>query len=279
MKKKLLILFLTLLSFNLLACSGSKDPKPLFVTPETPKTKPSDLISDHKPKSNPTDINGLPTRDTIATSKGDLVITPIYHGSVLLQFGGKAIYVDPWSKGSYENLPKADLILITDIHQDHFDQPAIDGIKTDKTIIIGPKVVAEKATGVTPIANGETKEWEGVGIKAIPMYNLTRGPEPGELFHDKGRGNGYVLTFGDKRVYLSGDTECTPEMQGLKNIDVAFVCMNLPYTMPPLEAATCVKAFRPKVFYPYHYRDSNLEEIKSALSGEKDIELRLRTWY
>ena len=111
------------------------------------------------------------------------------------------------------------------------------------------------------------------------MYNLTRGPGAGKLFHDKGRGDGYVLTFADKRVYLSGDTECTDEMRALKNIDVAFVCMNLPYTMPPTEAAACVKAFRPKVVYPYHYRDSNLDEFAGPLAADHDIEVRERSWY
>ena len=125
------------------------------------------------------------------------------------------------------------------------------------------------------------------------MYNLVRGPEAGKLFHDKGRGNGYVVTFGDKRVYLSGDTECTPEMKALTEIDVAFVCMNLPYTMTPEEAAGCVAAFDPKVVYPYHYGESDLTKFSSALAAEqgKDAkaegqvahpvasEIRLRDWY
>ena len=114
---------------------------------------------------------------------------------------------------------------------------------------------------------------------AVPMYNLKRGPQQGKLFHDKGRGNGYVLTFGDARVYVSGDTECAPEMKALKDIDVAFVCMNLPYTMPPAEAAECISAFKPKNVYPYHYRGSNLDELKSALAPEKDIDVRVRNWY
>ena len=250
-----------LLAAFLTACTSPKDTKtapPKSPTPETPSTATPATVS----------------------SEGDVKVTPIYHGTVLLEANGKAIYVDPWSKGSYEGRPKADLLLITDIHQDHLDPAAIDQIKADKTVIFAPQAVADKYPGVTTVINnGETKTWEGISIEAIPMYNLQRGPEPGKLFHDKGRGNGYVLTINGKRIYLSGDTECTPEMQALKSIDMAFVCMNLPYTMPPSEAAACVKSFKPKVFFPYHHRDSNLEELKAAMSTEKDIELKILQWY
>lgn len=266
MKKIFLMIFL-----GLLGCTGNKQP--------SDPPKPAEDKKEAPGANNTKEAPLPPKEDTLTTSKGALTIVPIYHGTVLFQFGGKNIYVDPWSKGSYEGRPKADLILITDNHQDHFDPPAMDSLKTDKTTIIGPKVVAEKYGNVTVISNGETKEWEGIKIEAVPMYNIERGPEPGKLFHDKGRGNGYVITFGDKRIYLSGDTECTPEMKGLQNIDAAFVTMNLPYTMPPAEAATCIKAFRPKVVYPYHYRDSNLKDLENALATEKDIELRLRSWY
>jgi L-ascorbate metabolism protein UlaG (beta-lactamase superfamily) len=119
----------------------------------------------------------------------------------------------------------------------------------------------------------------GIEVEGVPMYNLTRGPQPGTLFHDKGRGNGYVLTLGDKRLYISGDTECIPEMKALRSIDVAFVSMNLPYTMPPGEAAECAKAFRPKVVYPYHFRGQNPQEFADALQGTPGVEVRIRTWY
>src|SRR5262249_21149612 len=145
---------------------------------------------------------------------------------------------------------------------DHLDPKAIDMIKGDKMTIIAPKAVADQLPGTTVINNGETQTWEGITIEAVPMYNLVHGPGPGKLYHDKGRGNGYILTFGDKRVYLSGDTECTDEMKALKNIDIALVCMNLPYTMEPKEAAMCVKAFRPKIVYPYHHKGSNLSEFQ-----------------
>ena len=217
--------------------------------------------------------------DTIPTAEGPLKITPIKHASLMLEFRNKVIHVDPWSQGDYAGLPKADLILITDIHGDHMDPAKIKEIKKDGTIIVAPAAVAKTVTEATVISNGETKTIEGIQIEAVPMYNLVRGPSQGKLFHDKGRGNGYLLTLGGKRVYISGDTECIPEMKSLKNIDVAFVCMNLPYTMPPEEAAECVKAFKPKIVYPYHYRDSDLNVFANALKSEKGIELRLRKWY
>ncbi|MFO0588282.1 MAG: MBL fold metallo-hydrolase [Polyangiaceae bacterium] len=217
--------------------------------------------------------------DIVATSAGDLKITPVYHATTVLEHGGKVVIVDPWSKGPIDKLPKADLLLITDVHFDHLDKEAIAKVKKDSTVILGPEAVAKELPGIKVIKNGEKTTEMGIGIEAIPMYNKVRGPEPGKLFHDKGRGNGYVLTFADKRVYLSGDTECTDEMKALQNIDVAFVCMNLPYTMPPSEAAECVKAFKPKILYPYHYRDSNLGDLEKGLAGEKGIEIRERNWY
>lgn len=225
----------------------------------------------------PVTTTNRPPTDTFPTSAGDLTVTPIKHATVLFGFGGKNIYVDPWSEGSYTGLPKADLVLITDIHPDHLDTKALDIVTTPSTPIVAPPAVVEKLPRAKKLANGETTEMLGIRIEAIPMYNLQRGPEPGKLFHDKGRGDGFVLTFGDKRVYLSGDTECIDEMKALKNIDIAFVCMNLPYTMPPSEAATCVNAFKPKVVFPYHYRDSNLDEFTSAIGA--GIEVRKRDWY
>jgi L-ascorbate metabolism protein UlaG (beta-lactamase superfamily) len=144
--------------------------------------------------------------------------------------------------------------------------------------LLAPAAAAEKNESLTDMANGETKTVAGISIEAVPMYNLQRGPSAGQLFHTKGRGNGYVLTLGSKRVYVAGDTECTDEMRALKNIDIAFVPMNLPYTMPPAEAAGCVKAFKPKVVYPYHYRGQNPEEFRDALKGEP-VEVRLLNWY
>ena len=206
---------------------------------------------------------------------------PLRHATVLFEWDGKAIYADPAADAKYDGLPKADVILITDVHADHMSPPTVASLRKPTTTIVVPPAVAQNLPpeGIVLIKNGERKDIAGFGVEAIPMYNLTRGPAAGQLYHDKGRGNGYVLSFGDKRIYLSGDTECTPEMKALKNIDVAFVCMNLPYTMPPGEAAECVSAFQPKVVYPYHYRGSNLDEFKSAVAGQKGIEVRVRNWY
>jgi len=215
--------------------------------------------------------------DTFPSAAGPVRITPIMHASVLLQAGGKNIYIDP-AQGSFDGLPPADLVIITDIHGDHMAQPMIDKIKQPSTSVWGPKAVSEKIHVDTVIGNGESKKWGDWTIEAVPAYNLKRGPAAGQLFHDKGRGNGYVLTYGGKRFYFSGDTEPIPEMQALRNIDVAFVCMNLPYTMTAQEAAEAVRGFHPAVVYPYHYRGTDLNAFSSALSGS-NIEVRLREWY
>jgi L-ascorbate metabolism protein UlaG (beta-lactamase superfamily) len=215
---------------------------------------------------------------TFPTSAGEVKITPLYHASTLIEAGGKIIYLDPAKPAKLAGLPKADLILITDIHGDHMDPSAIADISKPGTDILAPPAVVVTVTTAKPIANGETKTWQGWAIEAIPAYNLKRGPAPGKLFHDKGRGNGYVLTYGGVRFYFSGDTEGIPEMRALKNIDVAFVCMNLPYTMPPEEAADAVKALHPKIVIPYHYHGSDLAVFKKGLEGT-GIEVRLLDWY
>jgi L-ascorbate metabolism protein UlaG (beta-lactamase superfamily) len=215
---------------------------------------------------------------TFSTSAGPVRITPLYHASTLIEAGGKVIYLDPAKPAKLDGLPKADLILVTDIHGDHMDPDAEKAVSKDGTEIFAPPAVVKTVTTAKPIGNGETKTWGAWTIEAIPAYNLKRGPEPGKLFHDKGRGNGYVLTYGGKRFYFSGDTEGVPEMRALKNIDVAFICMNLPYTMPPDEAADAVKAFHPKIVIPYHYRGSDLSVFKNALAGT-GIEVRILKWY
>jgi len=212
------------------------------------------------------------------TSAGPVKITPLYHASTLIEAGGKTIYLDPAKPAKLAGLPKADLILITDIHQDHMDPDSIKEISKAGTEILAAPAVVGTVTSAKPITNGETKSWQGWTIEAIAAYNLKRGPAPGKLFHDKGRGNGYVLTYGGKRFYFSGDTEGIPEMRALKNIDVAFVCMNLPYTMPPEEAADAAKAFHPKIVIPYHYHGSDLAVFQKGLEGT-GIEVRLLDWY
>ena len=213
-----------------------------------------------------------------STSAGPVKITPLYHASTLIEAGGRTIYLDPAEPAKFAGLPKADLILITDIHGDHMDPDSMKAISKADTEVLAAPAVVETVTSAKPIANGETRTWQDWTIEAIPAYNLKRGPAPGKLFHDKGRGNGYVLTYGGKRFYFSGDTELVPEMRALQNIDVAFVCMNLPYTMPPEEAADAVKAFHPKIVIPYHYRGSDLAVFQKALEGT-GIEVRLLDWY
>ena len=215
---------------------------------------------------------------------GDVKITPINHATLLLEAGGKVILVDPTggqggATADYSEAPKPDLILITDIHGDHMDRATIDKVKKPSTIVVAPAAVAKTITEAQVINNGETKTIGGVPIEAVPMYNMVRGPQPGAFYHDKGRGNGYILTLAGKRIYISGDTEAVPEMKALKNIDIAFVCMNLPYTMTAAEAAAAVKAFRPKVVYPYHSRGTNVEEFASALKDTQGVEVRIRNWY
>ena len=215
---------------------------------------------------------------TFSTSAGPVKITPLYHASTLIEAGGKTIYLDPAKPAKFAGLPKADLILITDIHGDHMDPDSIAAISKADTNIFAPPAVVQTVTSAKPLPNGETKTWAGWTIEAIPAYNIKRGLEAGKLFHDKGRGNGYVLTYGGKRFYFSGDTEGIPEMRALKNIDVAFICMNMPYTMTPEEAAEAVKAFHPKVVIPYHYHGSDLSVFQKALAGT-GIEVRLLEWY
>jgi L-ascorbate metabolism protein UlaG (beta-lactamase superfamily) len=219
-----------------------------------------------------------PPPEQTSSTEGDVTITPIMHASLQIEYGGKVIHVDPTAQGDYSKAKQADLILVTDIHQDHLDPAAISKIRKAGAIVVSPAAAAAKIENATVLANGESKTIAGIPMEAVPMYNLQRGPEPGKFFHDKGRGNGYILTLGTKRVYIAGDTECTPEMRALKNVDIAFLPMNLPYTMPPSEAAECAKAFKPKVVYPYHHRGQNPEEFKTALAGEA-IEVRLLNWY
>ncbi len=218
--------------------------------------------------------------DVVETPQGALKITPLYHGSVMLEFNGKVIHIDPWSQADYTGLPQADLILITHTHADHMDPAIIKMLKKASTIIVTPPAVADTLNGasgdVETISNGERKTFLGIDIEAVPMYNLVLGPAPGKPFHHKGIGNGYILNFGATRVYFSGDTECVPEMKALQNISVAFVAMNPPRTMPTAEAAACVKEFHPKIVYPYHYRGQNTQAFAEALKSTPGIEVRLR---
>ncbi|MDD5233642.1 MAG: MBL fold metallo-hydrolase [Syntrophales bacterium] len=216
-------------------------------------------------------------RDTIKTSRGDLDITLIGHGTLMLAAEGKVIHVDPvMQEADYSKMPKADLILVTHEHSDHLDLKAINLIKTDKTEIVANGTAARQLKGAIVMKNGETKTVQGFKIEAVPAYNLKHMRSPGVPFHPKGVGNGYIVTFGDKRVYFAGDTENTPEMKALKGIDIAFLPMNLPYTMTPEMVADAAKAFRPKVLYPYHYGNTDTGRLVDLLKNEKDTEIRIR---
>jgi L-ascorbate metabolism protein UlaG (beta-lactamase superfamily) len=214
--------------------------------------------------------------EEFSTSSGPLRITPIQHASLMIQAGGKVLYVDP-AQGRFDGLPQADIILITDIHGDHMVPALVEKLRKPGSAILAPQAVAAEVKGVTVISNGETKTVGDFKVEAIPMYNLAPAKD-GTIYHPKGRGNGYVLTYGGKRFYFSGDTQGIPEMKALRNIDVAFVCMNLPFTMTPQEAAEAVRAFHPAVVYPYHYRGSDLQAFAAALQGT-GIDVRLRDWY
>lgn len=205
----------------------------------------------------------------VPTDAGELTVHAVHHGTMVLSLGSTTVWVDPWSQGDLTGHPPADVLLITDIHPDHLDADAIAKVTTDSTIVVAPKAVDDALEHPVAhvLANGESVTVAGIGITATPMYNLVRGPEEGGLFHDPGRGNGYLLEVGGRRLYIAGDTECTPEMKALKQIDVAFVPMNLPYTMPPDEAAACVAAFAPRLAVPYHYRGSDLAVFDAGLVG------------
>jgi L-ascorbate metabolism protein UlaG (beta-lactamase superfamily) len=218
--------------------------------------------------------------DVVKTAKGDLDITFIGHGTLMFTFNGLVIHVDPYSRmADYSSLPKADLVFLTHHHGDHLDPEALNLIKQDKTRIIAPQKCVEQLGQGMVMGNGDSKTVDGLKIEAVPAYNLVHKRESGEPFHVKGEGNGYIITFADKRVYVAGDTENTPEMKALKDIDVAFLPMNLPYTMTPEMVADAAKAFKPAILYPYHYGDTDTARLKELLKDEKEIDVRIKRIY
>ncbi len=216
-------------------------------------------------------------KDTIPTSAGNLEVTFIGHGSLMFSFNGKVIHADPYSKlADYSILPKADIILVTHHHGDHFDPEAIEKIRTENTIVILTETCAEKFDGGTVMKNGDIQTVKEIKIEAVPAYNLVHKRDNGEPFHIKGACNGYIISFGDKKVYVAGDTENVPEMKALKGIDIAFLPMNLPYTMTPGMVADAAKAFKPEILYPYHYGETDISKITTLMKDEKDLEVRIR---
>ncbi len=216
-------------------------------------------------------------KDVIKTSNGDLEITFIGHGSLMMKFENRIIHVDPYGRlADYSKLSKADLILITHDHPDHLDPEAIGHIETKETKIVLAPQCAEKLPRGSVMNNGDAQTIKGIKIEAVPAYNIVQKRDNGEPFHPKGQGNGYVLTFGDRQVYIAGDTENTPEMKSLKNIDIAFLPMNQPYTMSPEMVADAAQAFKPKILYPYHFGDTDSSRIVASLKDNREIEVRIR---
>jgi L-ascorbate metabolism protein UlaG (beta-lactamase superfamily) len=215
--------------------------------------------------------------DTILTSAGDLKITFIGHGSLIFTFNKKTIHVDPYGKlTDYSKLPKADLILITHDHPDHLDLQVIQLLQTKDTALVLAEACAEMIAGGTVMKNGDAQTFQGLTIKAMPAYNIVHKRDNGQPFHPPGVGNGYIMVFGDKRVYVAGDTENIPEMKALHEIDVAFLPMNLPYTMTPEMVADAARAFKPKILYPYHYSDTDTSKLITALKDTPEVEVRMR---
>lgn len=256
-------------------CFGGKDKGTLFITARTSlysirmRVKGVELMQATAEQKFEEDI--------IKTGAGNLKIAFIGHATLMFTFKGKVIHVDPVSReADYTHMPRADLILVTHEHGDHFDIKLIEILRKEGTELVLTKVCAERVAGGIIMNNGDVQTVQGLRIEAIPAYNIVHKRAGGEPFHPKGRGNGYVITFGDKKVYVAADTENTPEMKELKEIDVAFLPMNLPYTMTPEMVADAAKAFRPKLLYPYHYGQTDPNILVNLLKDSKDIEVRIR---
>ncbi len=265
-KSKKLIVLAIISSFLLFGCKEhKKQEKPIL-------------------DSDPTyGVNGISPPEVME----EVEITPISHASAVLEWNDITIYVDPVGGAeAFEGQERPDLILITDIHGDHFNVETLEALDTKKAKIMMPQAVADEMPDeFTPqidvLNNGDSKKRYDITVEAIPMYNLR---DEAKQFHTKGRGNGYVLNIGDERIYFSGDTEDIPEMRKLKNIDKAFVCMNLPYTMTVESAADVVLDFKPKQVYPYHYRGkpdvSDVAKFKELVNAANpDIEVVQLDWY
>lgn len=215
--------------------------------------------------------------DVIQTSADDLRITFLGHGSLMMIFGGITIHIDPFSRvADYSKLPKADVILITHEHSDHLDMDALAIVRTEDTETILTETSATQVDGGIVMQNGDVRTVRGIKIEAVPAYNIVHKRENGEPFHPRGIGNGYIMTFGDKRVYVAGDTESIPEMKKVQGIDCAFLPMNLPYTMTPEMVADAAITLQPKILYPYHYGETDTSKIVELLSEQEGIEVRIR---
>ncbi|MCC7174559.1 MAG: MBL fold metallo-hydrolase [Bryobacterales bacterium] len=211
------------------------------------------------------------------TAAGLVRLTIINHASFMVENADQVIHVDPVGENRYEGLPQADVILITHTHGDHLDPAAIARLRKNSTLILGPEAAAKSVPGLTVMRNGDTRTAGPTAFEAVPAYNLPRAGG-GQIFHPKGEGNGYIMTFGGLRCYVAGDTQATPEMLALKDITVAFLPMNQPFTMTPEEVAAAARAFKPKILYPYHYLGSDTAALVKLLEGS-GIDVRIRDWY
>ena len=215
--------------------------------------------------------------ETIETTDGELAITCVGHGSLLFSWSGITIHVDPWSRqGDYESMPDADIILITHHHRDHLDGEAIRAVQKDETVTILTRSCADKGFDGLVMDNGDSMTVMGIPIRAVPAYNIEHKREDGSPYHPKGDGNGYLIRFAETVVYVAGDTEPIPEMADLGKVDIAFLPMNLPYTMSPEMAAEAARLIRPRILYPYHYGETDTNELVEMLAGTPEIEVRIR---
>ena len=215
--------------------------------------------------------------DTFDTFGGPLTIGFLGHASLLMGFGGKHIYIDPWAEtADLSQLPKADIILLTHDHKDHFDLKAIEALRNENTLVVLTESCAFHYQEGIVMRNEDVKIVQGLKIEGVPAYNIVHKRPSGFPYHPKGLGNGYIITFGDKRVYVAGDTEKIPEMNELTEIDIAFLPVNLPYTMTIEMAADAVKTIKPKIFYPYHFNETDVSELEKLLKPETDVEVRIR---
>jgi L-ascorbate metabolism protein UlaG (beta-lactamase superfamily) len=218
--------------------------------------------------------------DTIKTNRGNLVIHLLGHGTLMLEYNGKVIHIDPFSNvADYKNQPKADLILITHQHYDHLDSTALGDIYKEGTTIYWTQECQKSSKfqrAATVLKNGDKCEYEEIGIEVVPAYNIVNKRADGTPFHPKDEGNGYVLTFGDKRVYIAGDTENIPEMKGFGKVDIAFLPVNLPYTMSPEMLLDAVRMIKPLILYPYHYGKTDMQKVLEILKEENKTKIIIR---
>lgn len=230
----------------------------------------------------------------IQAPEGAVRVTPYQHASLMLTTPkGHIIQIDPWQEALTaarehdREIKKADVILLTDVHPDHLDPKAIEEVRGEGATVVAPKAVVEKAgeealgSQVKVLANGESATLLGgdLVVEAVPMYNLERKMDNGEFYHPRGRGNGYILKVAGAKIYVSGDTECTPEVKALEGIDAAFLSMNLPYTMPVEEAAACINVFQPDVIYPYHHRGQDVSRLDELVTEDEAVDVRVLDWY